>query len=76
MSRENARSKGRRYLAEGRLVIRSLDRRSIKAECRGDGAIYQLGWDLDSGWFCSCPALGRCSHLFALGLVVAVGRPF
>jgi hypothetical protein len=37
----------------------------IRARFRGGGAVYQLG--LERGeWFCSCPALGRCSHLYAL----------
>jgi hypothetical protein len=58
--RENALSKGRRYAAEGRLVVRSVDGESARAECRGDGATYQVGFD-NGRWFCSCPALGRCS---------------
>jgi hypothetical protein len=68
--RENALSKGRRYVAEGRLVVRSLNAESARAECRGDGAIYQVGF-ADGRWFCDCPALGRCSHEYALGLVTA-----
>jgi hypothetical protein len=73
MSRENALAKGRRYVSEGRLVIRSLDEDggTAQADCRGDGAIYTLGYD-DLGWFCSCAALGRCAHLHALGLVTAL----
>ena len=71
MSRENAREKGRRYVAEGRLVIRELDEGSAVADCRGDGAVYSLGYDAH-GWWCSCAAKGRCSHLYALGLVTAL----
>jgi uncharacterized Zn finger protein len=73
MSRESAIEKGRRYASEGRLVIRSLDEESgiVQADCRGDGAIYSLGRD-ERGWWCSCPALGRCAHLYALGLVCAL----
>jgi hypothetical protein len=70
MSREDFRAKGRRYVAEGRLV-RSLDDDVCVADCRGDGAIYSLGYD-SRGWFCSCAALGRCAHLFAFGLVTAL----
>lgn len=70
---ENARAKGLRYVAEGRLVIRALDEHAgvVQADCRGDGAIWHLGFD-DRGWWCSCPALTRCAHLYALGLVVAI----
>jgi hypothetical protein len=71
--RENASEKGRRYVSEGRLVIRQLDEEGgvVVADCRGDGAIYSLGFD-DRGWWCSCEARGRCAHLIALGLVTAM----
>jgi hypothetical protein len=68
--RENALSKGRRYVSEGRLVVRSVDAENARAECRADGAIYAVGFQ-KGRWFCSCPALGRCSHQHALGLVTA-----
>ena len=68
--RENASGKARRYVAEGRLIIRSVDANSAHAQCRGDGAVYELGFE-NGRWFCNCPALGRCSHQFALGLVTA-----
>jgi hypothetical protein len=68
--RENALNKGRRYVSEGRLVVRSVDAENARAECRGDGAIYELGF-ADGRWSCDCPALGRCSHQYALGLVTA-----
>ncbi len=71
MSRETATAKGRRYVAEGRLIVRELDENSAVADCRGDGAVYSLGYD-QRGWFCSCAAKGRCSHLYALGLVTAM----
>jgi hypothetical protein len=71
--RENAEAKGRRYAAEGRLVIRELNEHdgTALADCRGDGAIWILGRD-ERGWFCSCPARGRCAHLIGLGLVCAL----
>lgn len=36
-SRENAETKGRRYVAEGRLLVQHVDERSIRAACRGGG---------------------------------------
>jgi hypothetical protein len=68
--RENALNKGRRYVSEGRLVIRSLSAEAARAECRGDGRTYSVGF-ANGRWFCNCPALGRCSHQYALGLVTA-----
>ncbi len=70
--RENAYTKSRRYLSEGRLVVKHVDRHGVAATCRGDGALHRLGWEPATGWRCTCPARGRCSHLLALGSVVAV----
>jgi hypothetical protein len=67
---ENATGKARRYVAEGRLIVRAVDSTSARAECRGDGVIYEVGFK-DGRWFCDCPALGRCSHEYALGLVLS-----
>jgi hypothetical protein len=78
MSRENAATKSRRLLAEGRLRVLAVDLEnwSARGECRGDsGAIYDVGRDRGAGWFCSCPAQSRCSHVFALELVVAFAEP-
>jgi uncharacterized Zn finger protein len=73
MARENAETKGRRYVAEGRLTVDHVSADEIRARCRGDGAVYQLG--LNRGeWYCNCPALGRCSHLVALKLVTVGPR--
>lgn len=71
--RENAATKGRRYVAEGRLTLRELDEHAgvVMGDCRGDGATYVVGRD-ERGWFCSCPAKTRCAHMVAVGLVVAV----
>lgn len=54
MSRENAAAKGRRYVSEGRLVIRQLDEHTgtVQADVRGGGAIYSCGRD-GRGWFCN-----------------------
>lgn len=74
--REGVEAKGRRYLAEGRLTVRRVDETGgvVEADCRGAGAVYALGHD-ERGWFCNCPALGRCAHLAALELVTVVGSP-
>ena len=69
MPREDAATKGRRLLTEGRLRIVTASDRHIVAHCIGDsGERYVLTCDPRS-WTCSCPALGRCSHLVALMLV-------
>jgi hypothetical protein len=66
MSRESAYAKSVRYLGEARLTIEHVDAEAIRATCRGSDAIYSAGWTPELGWTCSCPALGRCSHLLAL----------
>ena len=43
--RESAETKGRRYLAEGRLLVTRVDGNTIQAACRCDGGIYELGHD-------------------------------
>jgi len=74
--REDAATKGRRLVAEGRLVLQQLDEHAgtAQATCRGDGATWNLGRDEHGLWYCTCPARSRCSHLYALGLVVALPR--
>lgn len=67
--RESVECKARRYLDEGRLRVLSEDVGAVTATCRGSGATYRLGCDR-GGWWCTCPARGRCSHLTALALVV------
>ena len=67
--REDARERGRRLVAEGRLVIRRVDEVEIVAVCRGDsGEIHRLGYR-DARWWCECPAKTQCGHLVALQLV-------
>lgn len=66
--REDAAAKGRRLLAEGRLIVTHVGT-EISGRCRGDsGEIHAVG-HVTGKWYCSCPALGRCSHLIALQLV-------
>lgn len=68
MPREDAHVKGRRYVLEGRLIVRSAGPEGIRAICRGQGEWYRLGFER-GGWYCNCPALTRCAHLVALQLV-------
>ena len=71
--RESVHVKGKRYLLEGRLVVRLVNDERVEATCRGGGASYELSHD-GSRWRCSCPALGHCAHLVALQLVVDRGE--
>ena len=64
--------KARRILGEGRVVIEHLNRHEVTATVRGDGHRYVVTWRPSTGWTCPCEARGRCSHLLAVGLVVAV----
>lgn len=73
MTRESAETKGRRYLAEGRLTIERVDQHGILATCRGMGDSYIVGYRR-GGWSCDCAAQGRCAHLVALMLVTAPKR--
>lgn len=74
-AREAVAAKARRYLCEGRLVIAYVSGDHVSAHCRGDGAMYRVGHNPASGWYCTCPAkTDRCCHLEALRLVV-VRRP-
>jgi uncharacterized Zn finger protein len=73
MSRENAESKARRYLAEGRLELQRVDHGVVLARCLGDeGDSYSVRWDDEKkSWRCNCPAFGpRCAHVLALARVV------
>jgi uncharacterized Zn finger protein len=66
--RESAAVKGRRYVSEGRLVVEHIDAETIRATCRGAGAVYRLSY-AEGRWSCDCPAVGACAHLHALWLV-------
>jgi len=69
VARESAFVKGRRLLVEGRVVVRLADSQTIRAMVRGDsGEWYRTSYER-GGWACSCPCIGRCSHLIALQLV-------
>jgi len=70
---EPAAVKARRYLTEGRVLVLTVTTDSVAAVVRGDAALHRVDYDGRRGWRCSCTAIGRCSHLQAVGLVVAVG---
>lgn len=73
--REDAATKARRLLAEGRVIVTHVDGRDVSAIVRGDSAELYSVTHRSGSWACDCAALGRCSHVQALMLVtVPVGR--
>jgi uncharacterized Zn finger protein len=70
LNRENAETKGRRYVLEGRLQIRYCGPEGVRAYCRGTGHLWTVTYEPGEGWRCSCPARSRCAHLVATTLVV------
>lgn len=73
-SRENAQTKARRYLLEGRVMIRAVGPHGVRADVRGQGHTYAVAYEAGGrGWTCSCPAkTPHCCHIVATQLVVAV----
>ena len=74
MPREDAATKGRRYVSEGRLIVECVEGDYIAATCRGGGEVYACGHTPVRGWWCECPARTTCSHVHALQLVTARRR--
>lgn len=74
MARENAAAKARRYLSEGRVVLTRVDHDRAAAVVRGDGRLHHVSVR-GPEWACTCEARSRCSHMIAVGLVVAVDYP-
>jgi hypothetical protein len=71
--RESSRVKGARILIESRLTVVSVHNGRVAARCRGDEQTYNLGFNPNGrGWWCHCPARGKCSHLVALAHVIDV----
>jgi uncharacterized Zn finger protein len=71
--RENAESKARRYLVEGRLEVQQVGGGDVSARCLGDeGDVYLVRWDGQRrSWRCNCPAYRpRCADVLALARVV------
>jgi uncharacterized Zn finger protein len=69
MPRENAMTKSRRLLGEGRVIVTAVDGRNIDAVVRGDSAELYSVTHRSGSWACDCAALRRCSHVQALMLV-------
>jgi hypothetical protein len=57
------------YLTEGRMHILEVSEATIRAVCKGLRGVYRMGWEAESGWWCSCGSTGSCTHLSALQLV-------
>jgi len=76
--RENAATKARRYLTEGRVIVTHIRPGTVlRAHVRGDGVVYRCGWDRGT-WWCTCPASTKaaaCAHLIAVRLVTAPDLP-
>jgi uncharacterized Zn finger protein len=68
MPREDAVAKARRLLAEGRVVVLSVDETQTHAVVRGDSAELYSVWWRPGSWTCTCSALSRCSHVRAVQL--------
>jgi uncharacterized Zn finger protein len=68
MPREDALTKGKRYLTEARLQVVTIEPDLIQATCKGSGVEWHLGWR-PGGWWCNCPARTLCAHLVALQCV-------
>lgn len=61
------------YLVDGRLTIEAIDGNRVRAICHGFNDSYELGYEPDLGWWCSCGTEGRCAHVMALELVTQPG---
>jgi hypothetical protein len=68
--REAAFDKARRYLVQGRFLVREVSSSRIEAKIKGDsGAIHSAGY-VRGSWYCSCPAVSiDCCHVLGLKLV-------
>jgi uncharacterized Zn finger protein len=65
--------KGRRLLTEGRVRMVDVRPHRVVADVRGGSAkVYRVCFAEGLGWTCSCPTIGRCSHIVATQLVVIV----
>lgn len=73
LGRENARTKARRLLVEGRVLIRYVGPQGIRAFVRGDSASMREVTYSGGLWDCPCEARGTCSHILAVQTVTLVG---
>jgi uncharacterized Zn finger protein len=68
--REDAATKARRYLIEGRVTITLVHGREVAAVVRGDTAMTYRVRHRDGAWADDCPArTASCSHIRAVQLV-------
>ena len=67
--RENAMTKARRLLGEGRVTIVHADEGGVAALIRGDSAMTYRVTHAGGEWRCDCPARTLCSHVQAVMLV-------
>jgi uncharacterized Zn finger protein len=74
MTGETVDGKARRLLALGAVtvVMASVDR--TVAHVRGDSGVYDVEWDRDRGWSCTCPNFGDCSHRRAVRLCTTAAK--
>lgn len=71
--RENAATKARRLLTEGRVTITRVDGAEINALVKGDSAGMYLVQHRPGWWTCPCDAISTlCSHVQAVMLVTVV----
>lgn len=69
--RENYRTKARRFLIEGRVLIHFVSPTGVvAATVRGESNLYKVTCTEQGYWSCPCFAKGRCSHVEAVSLVV------
>lgn len=69
-------SRGRSYLAEGRVGRLEVERNRVSATVRGHRN-YRTSWEWDDGTadpHCTCPAGSICKHAFALATAIDVAR--
>lgn len=71
--RESVDVKARRYLCEGRVLIRHVDQSTVVARVRGSDSYYRVVGD-EHGWLCDCPARRICAHETAVMLVTVRPR--
>jgi uncharacterized Zn finger protein len=67
--REDAATKARRLLTEGRVTIVHADEGGVNALIRGDSAMTYRVSHAGGEWRCDCPARTRCSHVQAVMLI-------
>ncbi|MGI8520278.1 MAG: SWIM zinc finger family protein [Actinomycetota bacterium] len=66
-TREGSQQKARRYLLEGRVMIRTVGPKGVRADVRGQGHTYNVSYEGGGDWSCTCPArTPRCCHVVAV----------